>query len=244
MEERRASTPERPVRLGRPLSKARGVTGARRAPTSPVRVRTLAGLLEGKIVAGRSDPIIWQKRFDSATDCNRTTATTVCCGPERFRLSVAGSNPVRSTRAPVAQLGRAPGPCYFHDRSRCPSKPRAEEDRLSHPDTGGREPPPGESRVSTSGLHLPRPRLLPAGLRAGAKTVIRESARARAREVAGSIPRSRSAMPAAVAQSSVLRPHDRSLSVALTILRAEAGRLSEAGGRGFESRAVRSSDGR
>ena len=44
-EEHRSATPGRPVRPGSSASQACGVTGARRAPTSSVRVRPLAGLL-------------------------------------------------------------------------------------------------------------------------------------------------------------------------------------------------------
>jgi hypothetical protein len=43
----------------------------------------------------------WPLRFDSATRPHTTTATKICCGPERVRLStpnrtVAGSSPARS----------------------------------------------------------------------------------------------------------------------------------------------------
>ena len=44
-EEHRGATPGRPVRSGSSASKACGVTAASRAPTSPVRVRILVGLL-------------------------------------------------------------------------------------------------------------------------------------------------------------------------------------------------------
>jgi hypothetical protein len=54
------------------------------------------------------------RRCGSSPRPDRTSRPrrTFCCGPERFRLStpnrqVAGSSPARSTRAPVAQLGRA-----------------------------------------------------------------------------------------------------------------------------------------
>jgi hypothetical protein len=84
---------------------------AHRAPTSGVQVRILASLF----VAGRSGWVIspveraQALRFDSAPQSHPTTATSACCGPERFRLStpnrqVAGSSPARSVRAPVAQL--------------------------------------------------------------------------------------------------------------------------------------------
>src|SRR4030095_4496803 len=59
-----------PFETGRPLSKTRGVTGARRAPTSEVRVQILVSLLHD--VAGRSGSVIsWKEgrkpsRFDTA----------------------------------------------------------------------------------------------------------------------------------------------------------------------------------
>jgi hypothetical protein len=46
-----------------------------------------------------------------------TATTTCCCGPERFRLSVAGSIPVRSIPRSGSSVGRASGPCVFHDCS-------------------------------------------------------------------------------------------------------------------------------
>ena len=116
-EEHRSATPERPVRSGSSASKARGVTEARRAPTSQVRVRILAGLLpidrrgpkrSGYLVkAGRRalDP----RRSSAATRPHPTTAThDSAAGRRRCRLStphrqVAGSSPARSIRAPVAQ---------------------------------------------------------------------------------------------------------------------------------------------
>jgi hypothetical protein len=62
-EERRVASPEMPVRSG--SSVLRGPWCNRkawRAPTSLVRVRILADLF----VAGRSWPVIWHKRFESA----------------------------------------------------------------------------------------------------------------------------------------------------------------------------------
>ena len=58
----------------RPVAQARGVTGARRAPTSSVRVRPLAGLLH-EIVAGRSGSVIsWARGRRSAVRLRFPTA--------------------------------------------------------------------------------------------------------------------------------------------------------------------------
>ena len=158
-EEHRSATPGRPVRSGSSASKACGVTAARRAPTSLVRVRILAGLLHhdrrgperlGYLVraVARSAPL----RFDSASRPHPTTATYfTCCGPERFRLStpnrqVAGSSPARSTRAPVAQLVEqfravTPRPQQSHLTA-------GRRGRLSHPES--RRP---DLRPAMPGLH-------------------------------------------------------------------------------------------
>ena len=100
-EEHRGATPGRPVRSGSSASRhdrqACGVTAARRAPTSLVRVRILAGLLRPhEIVAGRSGSVIsWAERPLGPAVRHRAPDRTprprrvpvICCGPERFRLS-------------------------------------------------------------------------------------------------------------------------------------------------------------
>jgi hypothetical protein len=98
------------------LLKAGGVTAASRATTSLVQVRILAGLFFMSFVAGRSGSVIYGEnglgravRFRASDRTPRPRRRgRCCCGPERIRLSpakpeVAGSNPARGARAPVAQ---------------------------------------------------------------------------------------------------------------------------------------------
>ena len=103
-----------PFEPGRPLLQTCGVKEARRAPTSQIRVRILAGLplsragvarLSGRAVCCQPAAPL---RFKSAPDRIPRPRQNLCCGPATLPLStpnrqVAGSNPARSIRAPVAQ---------------------------------------------------------------------------------------------------------------------------------------------
>ena len=163
-EEHRGATPGRPVRSGSSASQARGVTGARRAPTSSVRVRDLAGLLQqrsSRAGAARLSP--WRGCGSTPRIRSHVTTATPAAGRNGsgYRLLIDRSRvrvPPGAPRAPVAQLAEQfravqPRPQQYHSTPSTP--PRAGEDPvISHPGAaGGREPPSGERRVSTSGLH-------------------------------------------------------------------------------------------
>jgi hypothetical protein len=115
-EEHRVASPERPVRTGSSAfanswcKRKHGELQPRRSGFESWRV-----CLEAR-VAGRSGSIIWEGVccFGSLAAVqvrarpHATTATPRCCGPATLPLStpdrqVAGSNPARSIRAPVAQ---------------------------------------------------------------------------------------------------------------------------------------------
>jgi hypothetical protein len=97
-EEHRASTPERPVRFGSSAlegpwcKREHGELQPRWSGFDP-----LAGLLEQD--SSRAEAVRLSGRSGSTPQ--RTAPARPrrlsCCGPEGFRLSVAGSNPVRST---------------------------------------------------------------------------------------------------------------------------------------------------
>jgi hypothetical protein len=102
-EEHRSATPGRPVRSGSSASQARGVTGARRAPTSSVRVRDLAGLLQqqdrrgperfGYLVraAAHSCAVAVRLRVPTAGECRVSTFRS---SPPRPRCcSIPGCGP-------------------------------------------------------------------------------------------------------------------------------------------------------
>jgi hypothetical protein len=189
-EERRASNPERPVRFGSSAlegpwcKREHGELQPRWSGFDPWRA-----CFEDRRGPKRSGYLGIAVRLRTRSARARPRRMS-CCGPERFRLSVAGSNPVRSTPrsgSSVAEQCPAVKPMTAATSS---SKvvPRAGEDRLSHPRSkGGREPPPGERRVSTP-VFTPRPR--PHMFRTAGRSGCgyRQSARANAREVAGSTP--------------------------------------------------------
>jgi hypothetical protein len=97
----------RATRVARSRFEGPWCNGARRAPTSPVRVRLLADLPHSGLLAGRSGSVISSVerpqavRFDSACPTASHDRETFCCRPERCRLSPptqqgAGSIPARS----------------------------------------------------------------------------------------------------------------------------------------------------
>ena len=113
---------------------AHGVTEARRAPTSPDRVRLLVGLL----VAGRREPVIWTPRFDSANGFALHDRDDSRCGPGRH---AARSYPQRRERRDADVLSRRvrrpasrPGrtPATWHPRRRADRPEPAEFDGGAH----------------------------------------------------------------------------------------------------------------
>jgi hypothetical protein len=129
-EEHGTATPGRPVRSGPSASQACGVTGSTASsnlagpgsnPGGPaVHDRRGPERLGYLVRACTFGAVAVRLRIPTAS--SRPRRHKNCCGPERFRLStpnrqVAGSNPARSIRAPVAQLAEQSGPC-LHDRGR------------------------------------------------------------------------------------------------------------------------------
>jgi hypothetical protein len=92
-EEHRSATPGRPVRSGSSAPQARGVRAARRAPTSQVRVRILAGLLARSLVAGRSGSVISWARA-ALGPCGSTPHSDRTPRPRPPPLLRAGTAPV------------------------------------------------------------------------------------------------------------------------------------------------------
>jgi hypothetical protein len=99
------------------FTQARGVTGARRAPTSSVRVRFLVGLLSRAGVVGLSS--VKRRGSTPRADCApRPRRTTLLLRAEAVRLSpttrqVAGSSPARGFTCPGSSDGRAVN-CRLH----------------------------------------------------------------------------------------------------------------------------------
>jgi hypothetical protein len=146
---------------------------ARRAPTSRVRVRVLAGLPLARrrgperlgYLVGRATPsgALW---FEATRRSHPTTATffillragvVPVIDPNR---QVAGSSPARSTSGSGSSAGRAvKRRAAHHDRSSCPA-PRAGEDPVLAPTTEHREAAnlhPAMAGSPTPGF-TPRPR--------------------------------------------------------------------------------------
>jgi hypothetical protein len=114
---------------------------ARRAPTSLVRVRILAGLYPHR--RGPERLGLSPRRERPSGRAVRIRAPTAshdrdvhrCCGPERLRLSTpnrqdAGSSPARSSPAPVAQLAEQVRTVQPRPQQTL-GPPRAEERRFS-----------------------------------------------------------------------------------------------------------------
>jgi hypothetical protein len=189
-EEHRASTPERPVRAGSSAlegpwcKREHGELQPRWSGFDPWRA-----CFEDRRGPERSGYLGIAVRLRTRSARARPRRMS-CCGPERFRLSGRGfeSRPEHSgSGSSVAEQYPAVKPMTAATSS---SKvvPRAGEDRLSHPRSeGGREPPSGERRVSTP-VFTPRPRLHMFRTAGRSGCGYRQSARANAREVAGSTP--------------------------------------------------------
>ena len=166
----RHSGEARSIRVVR-FAQACGVTEARRAPTSLVRVRILAGLPAddrrgperlGYLMARAAVRVARAVRRPRRPTAPHDRDVLPCCGPDGVRLStpnrqVAGSNPARAYHAPVAQWQSSSAVTTTTAAASIDRGPKRTV--TAHPRSIGRSrPPPGDRRVATRSAHHDRGR--------------------------------------------------------------------------------------